>query len=69
MDLEDLVKIRKVVDPKNPKILKSWFDFYTAKKLIVFGHWAALNGIVKDNVDWIRHGLRLRKKTHRPYFI
>ena len=62
MDLEDLVKIRKVVDPKNPKILKSWFDFYTAKKLIVFGHWAALDGIIKDNVIGLDTGCVYGKK-------
>ena len=61
-DLEDLVKIRKIADPKNPKILKSWFDFYTAKKLIVFGHWAALNGIVRDNVIGLDTGCVYGKK-------
>ena len=61
-DLEDLVKIRKIADPKNPKILKSWFDFYTAKKLIVFGHWAALNGIVRDNAIGLDTGCVYGKK-------
>ena len=61
-DLEDLVKIRKIADPKNPKILKSWFDFYTAKKLIVFGHWAALDGIIKDNVIGLDTGCVYGKK-------
>ena len=62
MDLEDLVKIRKITDPQNPKILKSWFDFYKGKKLVVFGHWAALNGIVKENVIGLDTGCVYGKK-------
>ena len=57
-----LVKIRKVTDPQNPKILKSWFDFYKGKKLVVFGHWAALNGIVKENVIGLDTGCVYGKK-------
>ena len=53
----------KVVDPKGQKSsLKSWFDFYTAKKLIVFGHWAALDGIIKDNVIGLDTGCVYGKK-------
>ncbi len=33
-------------NPKNPP----WFDLYTDKRLVVFGHWAALGGIQRDNV-------------------
>ncbi len=38
--------------PANPP----WFDFYHDSKLVVFGHWAAMNGIVKDNVIGIDTG-------------
>ena len=27
-----------------------WFEFYKGRKLIVFGHWAALGGVVRKNV-------------------
>ncbi|MDT8448292.1 MAG: metallophosphoesterase [bacterium] len=27
-----------------------WFDFYQGPKLTVFGHWAKLNGLVRDHV-------------------
>ena len=27
-----------------------WFDFYHEDRLIVFGHWAALGGVVRQNV-------------------
>lgn len=33
-------------DPDNPP----WFDFYFGSKLVVFGHWAALGGIVNKRV-------------------
>ena len=29
---------------------KPWFDFYTGRRRIVFGHWAALGGIETDRV-------------------
>jgi hypothetical protein len=27
-----------------------WYEFYTGRRLVVFGHWAAQGGIVRDNV-------------------
>lgn len=27
-----------------------WFDFYKGSKLVVFGHWARMEGIVRENV-------------------
>ncbi len=33
-------------DPNHPP----WFDFYTSTKLVVFAHWAALGGVVRENV-------------------
>ena len=62
MDLNSLTTIRKVIDPDNPKKMRSWFDFYKDKKLIVFGHWAALNGIIKDNVIGLDTGCVYGKK-------
>ncbi len=38
-------KGKNLQSPLNPP----WFDFYKKDKLIVFGHWAALNGLVRDN--------------------
>lgn len=62
MDLEDLTKIRKVPNPTNNKLLQSWFDFYQKDKLVIFGHWAALNGIVKNNVIGLDTGCVYGKK-------
>ncbi len=39
-------------NPDNPP----WFDFYKDPKLVVFGHWAAVNGIVRENVIGIDTG-------------
>lgn len=39
-------KGRDLQDPKNPP----WFDFYGKDHLVVFGHWAALGGVVRPNV-------------------
>ncbi len=33
-----------------------WFDFYKSNKLVVFAHWAALGGIVRDNVIGLDSG-------------
>jgi hypothetical protein len=27
-----------------------WYDFYTDRKLVVFGHWAALGGLIREHV-------------------
>lgn len=27
-----------------------WFEFYTGKSLVVFGHWAALGGVIREHV-------------------
>jgi hypothetical protein len=51
--VSDLVNIRTwdgvgkdLQSPDNPP----WFEFYKKKKLVVFGHWARLGGVVRDNV-------------------
>ncbi|MCG8335402.1 MAG: metallophosphoesterase [Proteobacteria bacterium] len=33
-----------------------WFEFYKSNKLVVFAHWAALGGIVRDNVIGLDSG-------------
>jgi hypothetical protein len=49
----DLVNIRTwdgtgddLQDPKNPP----WFEFYHDVRPVVFGHWAVLGGVVRENV-------------------
>ena len=49
----DLVNIRTwdgrgedLQDPGNPP----WFDLYPGPKVVVFGHWALLGGVVRENV-------------------
>lgn len=37
---------KELNNPENPP----WFELYQGKKLVVFGHWAALKGIVRKNV-------------------
>jgi len=51
--VSDLVNIRTwdgsgkdLQNPDNPP----WYKFYKKKKLVVFGHWARLGGVVRDNV-------------------
>ncbi|OGH01128.1 MAG: hypothetical protein A2600_13310 [Candidatus Lambdaproteobacteria bacterium RIFOXYD1_FULL_56_27] len=39
-----------------------WFDFYTGKKLVVFGHWAKLGGVVRPNVVGLDTGCVYGKK-------
>jgi bis(5'-nucleosyl)-tetraphosphatase (symmetrical) len=39
-------------NPNNPP----WFDFYFGSKLIVFAHWAALEGVVRSNVIGLDSG-------------
>lgn len=39
-------KGRSLQDPKNPP----WFEFYEDDHLVIFGHWAALGGVVRHNV-------------------
>ncbi len=39
-------------NPANPP----WFELYKGKKLVVFGHWAALKGVQRDNVIGIDTG-------------
>ncbi|PIP91702.1 MAG: hypothetical protein COW01_01875 [Bdellovibrionales bacterium CG12_big_fil_rev_8_21_14_0_65_38_15] len=34
----------------------AWFEFYTGKKLVVFGHWAAKGLVVRDNAIGIDTG-------------
>ncbi|MCP4294385.1 MAG: hypothetical protein GY786_02125 [Proteobacteria bacterium] len=43
---------------KNPP----WYDFYKGSKLVVFGHWGALEGIVKKNVIGLDTGCVYGKK-------
>ena len=49
----DLVNIRTWDgvgdDLQNPEN-RPWFDFYEGAKLVVFGHWAKLGGVVRENV-------------------
>ena len=33
-----------------------WFDYYRESKVVVFGHWAALNGVTRENVIGIDTG-------------
>lgn len=51
--MEDLVTIRTwdgagddLQNPDNPP----WFEFYEGEKLVAFGHWARLGGVVRENV-------------------
>lgn len=39
-------KGRTLQDPRNPP----WFEFYQDDHLVIFGHWAALGGVVRPNV-------------------
>lgn len=45
-------------EPNNPP----WFDFYQGKKRVVFGHWAALEGVNRHNVTGIDTGCVYGKK-------
>ena len=49
-DLDILTTIRTVADPNDPSIIKPWFEFYTGEKLVVFGHWSRLGGLISKNV-------------------
>ncbi|MDH5561089.1 MAG: metallophosphoesterase [Deltaproteobacteria bacterium] len=49
---------KDIANPSNPP----WFDFYHKEKLAVFGHWAALQGIVRDNVIGLDTGCVYGKK-------
>ncbi len=44
--------------PENPP----WFEFYNDFKLVVFGHWAAMNGVVRDNAIGLDTGCVYGKK-------
>jgi bis(5'-nucleosyl)-tetraphosphatase (symmetrical) len=39
-----------------------WFDLYTGSKLVVFGHWASLDGVVRKNVIGLDTGCVYGKK-------
>ena len=39
-----------------------WFDFYRGDKLVVFGHWAELGGVVRKNVIGVDTGCVYGKK-------
>ncbi|OGG94056.1 MAG: hypothetical protein A2527_09400 [Candidatus Lambdaproteobacteria bacterium RIFOXYD2_FULL_50_16] len=39
-----------------------WFDFYHQEKLVVFGHWAKLEGVVRPNVIGLDSGCVYGKK-------
>ena len=39
-----------------------WFDFYTDDKLVVFGHWAAQEGVVRENAIGLDTGCVYGKK-------
>jgi len=39
-----------------------WFDFYQGEKLVVFGHWAALEGVVRPHVIGLDTGCVYGKK-------
>ena len=56
MDLENLTKLRTIAHPQQPSQRQAWFESYHDKKLIVFGHWAALQGVFRDNVIGIDTG-------------
>lgn len=43
------------IDLKNPAN-SPWFELYKGKKLVVFGHWAALKGVQQNNVIGIDTG-------------
>ena len=45
----DLINLRKVRTGRSG-VPRPWFDCYDGKKTVVFGHWARLGGIVRDNV-------------------
>ena len=49
MDPEQMLRLRYCQDPINGES-KPWFEYYKAEKLVVFGHWAALQGIAKSNL-------------------
>ena len=63
--IEQLVNIRNwdgegrnLQDDDDPP----WYDFYTDDKLIVFGHWAAKEGVVRDNAIGLDTGCVYGKK-------
>lgn len=43
-----LVNVRNLLNEAGA--VTPWFDLYQGKKLVVFGHWARLKGVVRDNV-------------------
>ncbi|MBL0691479.1 MAG: metallophosphoesterase [SAR324 cluster bacterium] len=47
-DPEVLTNIRQV--PQKQGNLIPWFDLYHEKKPVVFGHWAKLGGVIRQNV-------------------
>lgn len=47
-----------LTNPANPP----WFDLYDGEKLVVFGHWAALEGVVRGNVIGLDTGCVYGKK-------
>ncbi len=50
-DEEDLCTLRTWRGEKNAgRAARPWFEDYTGQKLVVFGHWAALRGVVRPNV-------------------
>lgn len=49
--------------PDNPPSNNlAWFEFYRGPKLFVFGHWAQLGGIVRENVVGLDTGCVYGKK-------
>ena len=62
MDLEKITKIRMASNLDGSGKRKPWFEYYQGKKLLVFGHWAALHGIYRENVIGIDTGAVYGKK-------
>jgi len=55
---------KNLKDPKNPP----WFDLYREEKLVVFGHWAALEGVFRENVIGLDSGCVYGKKLSALIF-
>jgi bis(5'-nucleosyl)-tetraphosphatase (symmetrical) len=51
-------KGKDLQNPKNP----AWFDLYKEDKLVVFGHWAALEGVERPNAIGLDTGCVYGKK-------
>ena len=44
--------------PKNP----AWFSYYKSPKLVIFGHWASLGLVIRENVIGLDSGCVYGKK-------